>query len=162
MREDIYVIDASGFITGYKFSKSAMITVPRVVDEVIDMTSRLRLELLLESGLRVEKPLSKSLEQVRSAAISTGDVSVLSDTDVDLLAKALELNGEHHVILITDDYAIQNVAARLNIEFRPTVSTGIKNEVTWVKKCTGCGRIVRSEDQCPICGSSVRRHRIRQ
>ncbi|MCL7415500.1 MAG: DNA-binding protein [ANME-2 cluster archaeon] len=160
MEEKVYVIDTSGFIVGVEFTHGKMITVPGVVDEIIDSTSRLRFELMHDAGLRVEPPLGTFRDIIASAAESTGDATVLSETDIDVLAKALELAQGSQVILITDDYAIQNVASKLSIEYRPAGSSGIAKEVVWEMKCTGCGAVVTSGSDCPVCGSSIRRRRV--
>ncbi len=161
MKDKVYVIDTSGFIAQVEFRDGTTVTVPAVVDEIMDSTSRLRFDLLKDAGLRVELPDVACREKVRSVAISTGDSSVLSVTDVDILAKALELKSGCGVILVTDDYAIQNVAANLGIEYMTTSTSGIKKKVVWVIKCTGCGNVVESGNECPICGSGVRRRRVK-
>lgn len=161
MKSNIYVMDTSGFIKGTGYADGAMITVPGVVDELIDSSSRLRFDLLLERGLTVESPSKNSIERVRSVAVSTGDVSVLSATDLDVLAKALELSIGNTVILITDDYAVQNVAAWLCIHYTSAGSEGITRTIRWELKCRGCGFVVKSGSECPVCGSEVRRFRTR-
>jgi UPF0271 protein len=167
MKDKVYVIDTSGFIIQVEFRDGTIVTVPAVVDEIIDSTSKLRFDLLKDAGLRIELPDVACLRKVRSAAISTGDATVLSVTDLDILAKALELKSEFEVILVTDDYAIQNVAARLGIEYMTASTSGIKKKVVWELKCTGCGNVVESGNvveksiECPICGSGVRRRRVR-
>jgi UPF0271 protein len=129
MKDKVYVIDTSGFIIQVEFRDGTIVTVPAVVDEIIDSTSKLRFDLLKDAGLRIELPDVACLRKVRSAAISTGDATVLSVTDLDILAKALELKSEFEVILVTDDYAIQNVAARLGIEYMTASTSGIKKKV---------------------------------
>lgn len=160
MKKTVYVIDTSGFIAGAEFIDGPMFTVPGVVDEIVDKHTRLRFDLLVNEGLKVELPLKIYHEKVRFAAISTGDNNVLSKTDVDILAKALELNEECSVVMITDDYAIQNVAASLGIKYKSSVSKGIKSRIRWELKCIGCGAAVKSGNECPICGSGVTRHRV--
>ena len=185
MIDKVYVIDTSGFIAQVEFRDGTTVTVPAVVDEIMDSTSRLRFDLLKDAGLRVEHPDGACREKVRSAAISTGDASVLSVTDLDILAKALELKSSFGVILVTDDYAIQNVAANLGIEYKTAATPGIRKKVLWELKCTGCGNVVESGKamksgkavvsgktmksgnvvksgiECPICGSGVRRRRVK-
>ena len=192
MKDKVYVIDTSGFIAQVEFRDGTTVTVPAVVDEIMDSTSRLRFDLLKDAGLRVELPDGACLEKVRSTAITTGDASVLSVTDVDILAKALEMKSGYGVILVTDDYAIQNVAANLGIEYMTAATSGIRKKVVWELKCTGCGNVVESGKamksgkavvsgkamksgkavvsgnvvesaiECPICGSGVRRRRVKR
>lgn len=160
MESNVYVMDTSGFLVGTNFTEGTIVTVPGVVDEIIDSSTRLRFDLLVDSGLRVESPLESYIEHVISVAKSTGDDSVLSRTDLDILAKALELLSISKVILITDDYAVQNVAASLGIEYKSAGSRGIKKNILWELKCIGCGAIAKSGNECPICGSEVRRRRV--
>lgn len=155
----VKVIDTSGFIAGVKWTDACLVTVPAVVDELIDSTSRLKFDLLYDAGLRVEAPDPQYVELVISAATSTGDLSVLSKTDIDILAKALELKAGSSVLLITDDYAVQNVAASLEIEYLPAAVRGIQKIYSWELKCTGCGAIVASGGECPVCGSKVKRRK---
>ncbi len=143
MKDKVYVIDTSGFIAQVEFRDGTTVTVPAVVDEIVDSTSRLRFDLLKDAGLRIELPDGACLKKVRYAAISTGDASVLSVTDLDILAKALELKNRFEVILVTDDYAIQNVAANLGIEYMAAATSGIRKKVVWELKCTGCGNVVK-------------------
>jgi UPF0271 protein len=160
MMANVYVIDTSGFIVGMEFTDRIMVTVPKVHDEILDSTTKLRFDLLCDRGLRVERPHKTFLERVRSAAVSCGDECVLSRTDMDILAKALEYKKEYDVILITDDYAVQNVASSLGINYRSAGSIGIKSRIVWKMKCTGCGAVVKSGNECPICGSGVKRYKI--
>ena len=161
MKDKLYVIDTSGFITQLEFRDGMTVTVPAVVDEIMDSTSRLRFDMLKDAGLRVELPDGACREKVISTAISTGDASVLSVTDLDILAKALELKSGFGVILVTDDYAIQNVAANLGIDYKTAATSGIRKRVVWELKCTGCGNVVESGIECHICGSGVRRRRVK-
>ena len=161
MKDKVYVIDTSGFITQLEFRDGTTVTVPAVVDEIMDRTSRLRFDMLKDAGIRVELPDGACRKKVISTAISTGDASVLSVTDLDILAKALELKSGFGVILVTDDYAIQNVAANLGIEYKTAGTSGIRKKVVWELKCTGCGNVVESGIECPICGSGVRRRRVK-
>ncbi len=161
MKDTIYVIDTSGFIVGIKVSPTSIVTVPGVVDEIIDKSTKLRFDLLHDAGLIVDIPDGEYKDTVRSASISTGDDSVLSNTDIDILAKALELSKRSDVILITDDYAVQNVAAILDIKYQAAATSGIKKKIRWELRCTGCGSVARSGTECPICASKIKRYRIK-
>ncbi|MBW6517420.1 MAG: DNA-binding protein [ANME-2 cluster archaeon] len=159
MEDKVYVIDTSGFIVGVQITDGAIITVPSVEYEIIDSSSRLRFDLMQDAGMRVEPPLATFKEQVVSAAVSTGDAGVLSHTDIDVLAKALELIQKFTVTLVTDDYAVQNVASVLKVEFKPAGSTGISKGIVWELYCTGCGVVVKSGSECKICGCAIKRRR---
>jgi len=112
------------------------------------------LEYALHAGLRVLHPEPESMEAVRKAAASTGDLPSLSHTDVEVLALAHTLG----IPVATDDYAIQNTAERLGVGYIPVAQKPIKDRIVWVYWCTGCGKTLSSHmPECPVCGSPVRR-----
>jgi UPF0271 protein len=146
-----YILDASVFL--YHFSVSGnLYTVPEVTRELKSSEAGIVLQEYLKGGLKIESPLKTDVEIVTEKAKSTGDYFRLSQADIDLLAKALELSGT----LVTDDYSIQNVAALLGIETQPIQQARIKRVLTWRRRCVGCGRLYDSEAICPVCGSEVK------
>ncbi len=149
----MHVLDASAIILR-KAVFEDMITVPEVIQEIKDFSSRL---YLLAVSIRVEEARDDFVEKVRKVAKVTGDIERLSDTDIKLIAKALEKNG----ILVTDDYSIQNVARKLGIRYENVVQKGIEKEFKWIRVCKGCGRKTEREI-CEICGSETRLKRVRQ
>jgi UPF0271 protein len=146
-----YVLDASVFIYGVLIS-GKMYTVPEVTRELRSDEAAVVLQEFLKGGLKIESPLKTDVAIITEKAKSTGDYLRLSKADIDLLAKALEVNGT----LVTDDYSIQNVAARLGIETQPIQQARIKRVLKWRRKCVGCGRLYESEAVCPVCGSDVK------
>ena len=152
----VYVADSSVFILGMPLSprlQNRILTTPEVISELVDIKSKMAFEEALESGVEVESPLAHLIQEVRSHASRTGDIERLSDTDIGILAKALEYGG----ILCTDDYAIQNVAESLGIETEPILQDGIKETFEWGRRCKGCGRRFGSDVRiCPICGSETK------
>ncbi len=154
----MYVIDSS-VIFQRKAVYENMVTVPEVVAEIIDEASSLYFSV---KNLRVEEASEDSIKEVIKAAEKTGDIHKLSKTDVKVIAKALdEIKKGNEVVLVTDDYAIQNVAMALNIKFESIIMGKIAKEVRWVKICRGCGRKIDS-DVCPICGSEAVVKRVRK
>lgn len=125
-----------------------MITVPEVVEEVKDENSRLFLSLM---DIKVEEPSEEAVSKVREVAAKSGDIYKLSNTDIKLIAKALDLDQS---VLVTDDYSIQNVASLLDIKvdniLQPTISATYK----WVRVCKGCKRTTEHKI-CPVCGSET-------
>lgn len=147
----IYVLDSTA-IFQRKAVYETMVTVPEVVSEILDENSSLYFSV---KGLRVESASERSVEIVREAALKTGDIYKLSETDLKVLAKALdEKEKGNEVILVTDDYSIQNVAISLGIEFESVVQEGISKVFKWVRVCRGCGRKIDSEI-CPVCGGEA-------
>ncbi len=146
-----YVLDSAVFIYGIRLSGD-LYTVPHVLQELKSAGADVTLQALLQEGLKIEPPLEKDVNTVIEKAKSTGDYPKLSSADIDVLAKALQVRGT----LVTDDYSVQNVAARLGVETKAIRQGQIKRVLTWRHRCVGCGRIYETEMTCPVCGSEVR------
>lgn len=153
----IYVIDSSA-IFQRKAVYPNMVTVPEVAAEILDDASVLYFSV---KNLKVEEASDESVREALSAASRTGDIHKLSETDIKVLAKALdEVKKGNDVVLVTDDYAIQNVAMYLGIKFEGILHKQISKEFKWVKVCRGCGRKIES-DVCPVCGSEAVIRRVK-
>ncbi len=104
--------------------------------------------------IEIIDPDEDSRNSVRKAAWETGDIAVLSETDVDVIAVALMIQGT----VVTDDYSVQNTCRHLGIEFQGSTIPGIKKEIKWIWRCTGCRKKYREKlNQCPVCGHELRR-----
>ena len=148
----MYVLDASAFINEYHTTEPTA-TVPRVREELQDEAAY-RYDAMEGSGMHIQIPEEGTVERVQRAAGKTGDLEVLSETDVRLLAAALELDGT----LVTDDYAIQNVAEKLDLGIELIAQEGIDEQRDWTFQCQGCGREFEEQtSRCPICGSELAR-----
>lgn len=151
------VLDTSALVSGMEFEGEAYLP-SSVLREARQGGENARLEALLEARTRVLEPRKEELEAVGEVARETGDAPSLSPTDRDVLALALQLNA----VVVTDDYAMQNVASRLGLSHRPALLPGIREEVGWTFRCKGCGRFwPRPQETCPVCGAAVRRVRRR-
>ena len=148
----MHVLDSSAFIHDYHTTEQTA-TIPLVREELED-ESAYRFDAMEGSGMHIHIPNEDTTEKVRRAARESGDLEVLSDTDVRLVATAFELDG----ILVTDDYAMQNVAEKLNVEVEFIAQDGIEEQRDWNYQCQGCGREFDDhKERCPICGSDVTR-----
>ncbi len=145
------VLDATVFFSDYPVTGECY-TTPSVVAELKDLTSKCRYDLLVEAGLRVCQPDSGGLDRVHAAAGRSGDLAVISGTDCDVLALA----GEIGATIFTDDFAIQNVAASLGILIQPLQQRQAK-KIRWKFRCSGCGRYFKTDGECPVCGSIIKR-----
>jgi UPF0271 protein len=145
------VLDATVFFTDYPVNGECY-TTPSVVAELKDLKSKCRFDLLVGAGLRVCPPDAKSLDLVRAASGKSGDRSVISPTDCDVLALA----GDLGATLFTDDFAVQNVAAVLRIPVQPLQQRPAK-AIRWKYRCSGCGRYFKTDGECPVCGSIIKR-----
>ena len=148
----MHVLDSSAFIHDYHTTAQTA-TIPLVREE-LEGESVYRYDAMEGSGMHIHIPNGDTIETVRRAARESGDLEVLSDTDVRLVATAFELDG----LLVTDDYAMQNVAEKLNVAVEFIAREGIEEQFDWRFQCQGCGReFDESKERCPICGSDVER-----
>ena len=148
----MYILDSSAFINDYHTDEK-IATIPLVREELED-ESAYRFDALEGSGMYLHIPEEETVERIHRAADETGDRSALSRTDVRLIAAAFELDGT----LVTDDYAMQNVAEKLEVAVDVIAQEGIDQQRNWRFQCQGCGREFDDEhDRCPICGSPLSR-----
>lgn len=106
------------------------------------------------AGLKIIAPPKNAIEEIKKYAEKTGDISNLSETDIEVLALAFYLKA----ILLTDDYSIQNVAKEMNIKYEGIIEKGIKEKFYWRYRCKSCGRYYEKYVPiCPICGGKIKR-----
>ncbi len=150
------VLDASAFYAGVPFaSSSKYYTTSSVFEEIKHIKKNHdALGVLLETKrLEIKEPQKKFIESVTNTAKKTGDYQQLSKEDLSSLALSLELSGE----LITDDFAVSNVAKNLGLQVIPVMTSGIKNVGNWVYFCPGCHKNFSKLTVCPLCGNKLRR-----
>lgn len=148
----MYILDSSAFINEYHTTEQVA-SVPLVREE-LEGESAYRYDALEGAGMHIHIPNEETTETVRRASKESGDESVLSETDIRLIATAFELDAT----LVTDDYAMQNVAERLDVPVDVIDRDGITEERAWIFQCQGCGREFDEEhDRCPICGTGLSR-----
>jgi len=155
-----YIADSAVFIMGHPVDSSLLITVPSVVDELKSSEAVLRFDLAREGGARVEVAEPEMVDEVLEMAGYTQDIEELSSTDIDILAKALEYKDS--AVLLTDDYAVQNVAVLLGIDVKPVAQKNIRDILVWEKECVGCRKRFDDGDVCPVCGSPLKKRRKRK
>ncbi len=145
-----YVLDSSAIIEGFVPPGDVELYIPPgVEEEVRDRALNFHL-------YRVVSPSRYNTKLVVKAAKETGDFPSLSNVDMEVLALALQLNAT----VVTDDYAIQNVAAHLGLEFQGLHQRGIEEVRRWKWRCTSCGRYYNHYyEECPVCGGELKRVR---
>jgi len=146
-----YILDASFFFADLLVDGD-LHTTHSVVAELRDLRSKSRFDILSEGGLRTSDPSALSLGRVRKAAMRTGDKPVISDTDCDILALALDLGAT----VYTDDFALQNIAHEIHVETLPIQQRKAK-KITWKYRCRGCGRYYDHDGECEVCGAEIKR-----
>jgi UPF0271 protein len=153
-----YALDAGAFYTGFVFLSSAYryCTTQAVLDEVKHIKrSHGAIEALLESNnLQILNLDTKSIKKVVAAAMRTGDYTKLSEADISIIALALQME----IVLVTDDYAVANVATTLKIPVKSVASKGITHTRKWIAYCSACSRAFGpNAKECRLCGNRLRR-----
>jgi UPF0271 protein len=118
--------------------------------------------MAIEKGkIEVKTPIEKYKIKAKETANKMGDSYLLSETDLDLLAIALELKIKGlKPKIITDDYSMQNVASQMKIEFIPLATSGIRRVFKWIRYCPACYKKYLStynSTNCFICGTKLKR-----
>jgi len=148
----MHVLDSSAFIHEYH-TTDQMASIPAVEDE-LEGESAYRFDAMEGAGMHIHIPADNTVETIERAAAETGDGQELSDTDIRLIAATFELDAT----LVTDDYAMQNVAEHLGVAVEVIAREGISEQRDWRFQCQGCGREFDDHrDRCPICGSDLSR-----
>ena len=162
-------MDTSALIAGFDplSIEGEHYTVQKVEDEIAENSmSDVRFRIAVENGkLRVKTPNEASVEKIKASATNVGDTFFLSETDLQVLALALELKTEGYApLIVTDDYSIQNVANQAGIEFASLATYGIRRRLQWVRYCPACHRKYPADSKqktCEVCGTTLKRKPIR-
>ncbi|MDX1535127.1 MAG: nucleotide-binding protein, partial [Thermoplasmata archaeon] len=115
------VLDTSAILSGMDFAGDVYVP-SSVLREARTAGLDPRLEAVLETKSRVFEPRKRDLVRVSEASLETGDAASLSPTDREVLALALQLEAA----VVTDDYAMKNVADRLGVPYQPALLPGIR------------------------------------
>lgn len=149
-----YIADTSMFIedTNLEIPFNKTITVPSVIKEIKSKKAIIKLELAKVNGLIIEPPNKYFVSLILKKARETNDLNVLSTIDIEILSKSIEYKNS---ILLTDDFAIQNLASFFNVKIRTISKKKIKNQIVWHMQCIGCKKTFESGLICTICGSKL-------
>lgn len=158
----IIIIDTSAILSGIplNFENTKLITTTDVSNELKPGgRDYVHFQFLITKGMSIIDPTKESFKKVKNASKETGDAGRLSQTDLSVLALALDYqNRADEVIVLTDDYSIQNLANFLNIKFETISQKGIKKRFKWGSRCRGCGKKFKDNISiCPICGSDTKK-----
>lgn len=159
MSEPAYVLDSTAFYAGIPYQGSGRYyTTYLVLEEVKHHNVG---SAFLHSRVHVTEPSPDSITRVKTTAVKTGDAGALSQTDISLLALALDLSRvEGGVSLVTDDFAVRNLAKVLSIQLAQTsIKGGAWKNIAWKIYCRGCQREYTNPKltECPVCGTQLAR-----
>lgn len=158
---DFRILDASAFYAGVPFrSSSDCYTTSLVYDEIKHIKKNHdALGTLLETNrLKIREPDAESTKAATEAAKNTGDYPQLSKQDLSIIALGIELDGE----IVSDDFAISNVARNLGLKISPIMTQGIKDVGRWVHYCPGCRTNHESGKECPMCATPLKRKLLKE
>jgi UPF0271 protein len=139
------------------------VTVPKVKEEMRGNSMMwMRFKTAVENGkLKVKAPLEEFVKKVKASAVTVGDSFFLSETDMQILALALELKAAgYSPQIVTDDYSIQNVATEMGVEFASLATFGIRRLLEWVRYCPACHKEYPADygsTRCTVCGTELKR-----
>jgi UPF0271 protein len=157
LSEVLYVLDSTAFYSGIPYLGSGKYyTTYSILDEVKHKSIGSQ---LVHTRVRVTEPSRNSIKRVREIATKTGDLDSLSEADISLIALALDLiSSGDTVYLVSDDFAVRNVADSLGIPLSQTVLKGSEwHKISWIMKCRGCGKEYKNSKltECPVCGTRL-------
>lgn len=158
----VFILDTSAILSGkpINLDNVKIVTTPGVSKELKPGGRDYRFyQFLIERGLSILSSSKESINKIKTTSDKTGDASRLSNTDVEILALALDISkdDEKEPIILTDDYSIQNVAHVLNIPFEAISQSGITKRFKWACRCRGCGKKFKENIKiCPICGAETK------
>ena len=157
-----YVLDTSAILSGkpINLNDAEIVTTTGVLKELNPGGRDYQIfQYLKEKGLAILTPNKNAIDEIKKISIKTGDINRLSKIDIEILALVFDLSKDDkfEIILLTDDYSIQNVANSLNLKFETINQTGITKRFKWDYRCRGCGKIFKDSIKiCPICGTETK------
>ena len=165
MKRRVIVLDTSAFIAGFDplTVPEKQYTVPEVKKELIAGSMPwMRFNAAIENRkLIIRNPKDSFFQEIQEASRKVGDMRYLSEADLQILALALELKGRGlSPLIITDDYSIQNVANKIDVEFTSLMTFGIKFRFKWILYCPACYHKYPPDYKfniCEVCGTTLKR-----
>jgi len=154
--KEAFILDATAFFSGFESMETEeLYTTPEIMEEV---SGNVVVNFVMQSGrIKVLQASSESFSEVKEKAKRTGDYAVLSKADLSILALALDLRKRNYkAVVVSDDYAVQNVARALGIEYKGYLFRGIEREVKWVWYCKMCKKVYGEyRERCDLCGGKL-------
>ena len=165
----VYILDSSALLSVQQVltffsdtdehASNTFLTTADIISELKDQISKLRVESMISSQALFVKDVEKqSLEFIDNYCKQIGNFERLSYQDRSILSLAWQEHQKDNtsdVIILSDDYEIQNTAKIIKLQFKPVKSKGISYSAKFKKFCMACGEVLDEEDTfCPECGST--------
>ena len=109
---DGMVLDTSALISWPLSELNGSMIVNSQIAE-LEKFSPTRAQIIQSLGLIISEPSRDSISEISKLAVETGDMSGISQTDLSLVALAYSKGA----VLVTDDYRMQNLAEKLEMEW---------------------------------------------
>ncbi len=154
--DEIYVLDAGVFINGmsYLFQDKLSITTPFIEEEIKSSQAKMDFYRFSLQDLNIVMPSKESMERAKKILNRTNHK--LSPADLSLLALCIEYkNKNKEVVLVTDDYSLQDVASSYGIKVEGIVKEKTKERYRWKRICPACNR-ENSYAICEVCGTKTK------
>ncbi len=159
----LFVVDAGVLFSNWpdKNPEYNLLTTENIMDEIHNRPSRSRAETLISIGrLKTDLPSSQSIKRTKTAAKETGDITVLSANDIELIAIALDnVEQDQQVIVVSTDIAVLNTASHLGLGILDPADR-MRDRRRWGLVCPACGHIETMPPEsleCPVCGTLMHR-----
>ena len=154
------VLDSTAFYAGIPFSSNEPNYTTSLVYNEIEHIKKDHdaVQILIETKrLMICDPEHQFIITANNTAKKSGDMPNLSDEDISTIALSLQLNAE----LVTDDFAVSNVAKNLGIKVIPVMTNGINDVITWTYYCPACKTNFSKITECPNCGNILKRRPLK-
>ena len=173
---DIIILDNTAFVSGFNLNLVTLqnpaiqmyITMDIYEEALKNPRSRQIIEIAeAQNILRIQNPTSKSIKIVTKFATETGDIGALSKPDQSIIGLCLDLKKDYadlKIILMSDDYSVQNTCSALKISIFKLHKKGIKRKIQWEVYCPQCFQIFPPHELgnlCDHCGGQLKRRRYR-
>ncbi len=147
---------------GFSPSKATYAFSVRAVEEELSQGTmpQLRFRMFSEKGdLTVRGPSPRAERIIEDASSKAGESGYLSKADREVLALAMDLKLEgKEPVVVSDDYAIQNLADHLQISHSSLANFGIVHRFDWIMYCPACFRRYKPPTRkCRVCGTELKR-----
>ena len=140
MQTDVWnILDTCAFLSQIHPDEK-IATVNGIENEIVNRQSKQYYSNLKSNGLKVVEPRTESVRYIEKIAQETGDLDVLSNIDMKILALGHEFEGN----IITDDFSIQNVALHMELEVISCSGNKIRELRVWKYKCSACKRTYKN------------------
>jgi len=119
------------------------------LNEIKDYLNKIKIS---KFKLYVLNPKEKTIKEIKEKLLNFVPLELLSDSDIELIALAKELN----YVLFTEDFKIQNACYFLKIKFDNFRKKIIKYAYLYRKFCPNCKKFFENKyKKCKYCGEDL-------